>query len=170
MIPLTQHLRIDHPRNRTKPFINVNRSYSKVEKLIMSLLLRKQVTWNFSFINWENPRWITTFWYFSNLFYKDLNEFNAFPISMVIVTCGMLTKAARNCGYSTYCWFVENSVTFDTMRGKYFSVVFTACLVELRLSRIWINYPIVVGTAWLCEFHFLKQSQMKKRELNFAGA
>ena len=78
----------------------------------MSLFLRKQVACKFSFIKWKSPRWITTFWNFSNPFRKSLNAFNAVPASMVIFTYVILTEAARDCRYSMYCWIVENSVTF----------------------------------------------------------
>ena len=76
----------------------------------MSLFLRKQVTWKFSFIKWKFPRWILTFWYFCNPFHKNLNAFNSVPAASVIFGYNMLNKVAIDCRYSMYCWIVENTV------------------------------------------------------------
>ena len=67
------------------------------------------------------------FWYCSTPLHRNLRVFNAAPTSRVMLRYGMFTEAAKDYNYSTYCWVVENSATFDTNGESYVSVVFTGC-------------------------------------------
>ena len=116
-------------------------------------------------MKWKSPRWISTFWYCSTPLHRNLKVFNAAPTSWVMLRYGMFMVAAKDYNYSTYCWVMENSATFDTNGGRYVSVVFTGCWLGYRFLRTWVNQPLNVATPGSCEFHSQKQSQRKNKEL-----
>ena len=109
----------------------------------MSLFLRKQVTWKFSFIKWKFPGWILTY--------------------------SMLNKVAIDCRYSMYWWIVENTVHLWYHGKKVCFCCFQRLLSWIASFADFCQPFTYCGDGLIMRIPFLKQNQTKKRELNFAS-